>query len=343
MAATVLHEEILERVTPKHPRHGEAAVIDLQDGRLLLAQSCFTGGPTDFSEGHVSGRTSSDKGRTWSERFVIIPNEAKMNTFNPSFLRLPSGPILLFYFRQDGWDDVKQYVRTSYDEGQTWVEEQCITPDKVRQFMHNDRAVLMKSGRIVLPFAWTPTHKTEAYTYKSLCWTSDDEGKTWQRGSGEIALPKWGAMEPVVVERMDGSLLMLIRTQLGRHYRSESHDGGDTWTEALPVPELASPSSPSNVKRIPSTRDLLIVWNNVFDERPWWRRTPLNTAISRDDGETWENIRALEKETDHSYAYPSIHFQDDEVLLTYYSTMNDPARELKIKILPVAWFYEPEV
>ena len=101
--------------------------------------------------------------------------------------------------------------------------------------------------------------------------------------------------------------------------------------------------APSAVKRISGTDDLLVVWNNIFDpHRRHWRRTPLNSAVSRDDGETWENIRFLEKETDHSYAYPSIHFQDDEVLLTYYSTVNDPARELKIKILPVAWFYEPE-
>ena len=344
MAATVLHEEILERVTPKHPRHGEAAAIDLQGGRLLLAQSCFTSGPTDFSEGYISGRTSSDNGRTWSERFVVLPNLAKMNTYNPSFLRLPSGAILLFYFRQDGWNDVKQYVRTSYDEGQMWVEEQCITPDKVRQFMHNDRAVLMKSGRIVLPFAWTPTHTTEAHTYKSLCWTSDDEGKTWHRGSGEISLPERGAMEPVVVERMDGSLLMLIRTQLGHQYRAESFDGGDTWTEARPAFDLVSSEAPANVKRMPGTGDLLIVWNNIFDPfRRHWGRTPLNTAISRDDGETWENVRVLENEPDHSFSYPSIHFQDDEVLLTYYHTLEETAgRELKVKILPVAWFYEPE-
>ncbi len=104
---------------------------------------------------------------------------------------------------------------------------------------------------------------------------------------------------------------------------------------------MVSSEAPANVKRIPDTGDLLIVWNNVFDERPWWRRTPLNTAISRDDGETWENIRALENEPDHSYGYPSIHFLGEEVLLTYYRSREVFTDwEMKLKTLPTKWFYE---
>ncbi len=64
MAANVLHETILEPITEEHTRNSEAAVIVLQNGRLLLVWSDFYGGPSDFSEAQVSGRISDDVGRT---------------------------------------------------------------------------------------------------------------------------------------------------------------------------------------------------------------------------------------------------------------------------------------
>ena len=154
MNTEVLHEEIICPVGEDNPRNGDGSITELTDGRLLLAWSDFYGGQSDFSPARVSGRHSGDGGRNWSDKFTVVENTAAMNTFNPSLLRLRSGILALFYSYQDAKDNVKQYMRKSFDEGQTWSEEVCITPDRVRQFVHNDRAVLMMSGRIVLPFAW---------------------------------------------------------------------------------------------------------------------------------------------------------------------------------------------
>ena len=340
----VLYEEIIEPARAGNPRNSEASAIELQDGRILLAWSDFYGGPTDFSGGRISARVSEDSGRTWGDKVTLEENTSAMNTFSPALLRLQSGAIAHFYIHQDDYDDVKQYMRKSFDEGKTWTEEVCITPERVRQFLTNDRAVQMANGRIVLPISWARFRVDPDWTFRSVCWISDDEGATWTRGSDEISLPGWGAMEPVVVERRDGSLLMVIRTQLADQYRAESYDGGDTWINLRPM-GLVSPESPANVKRIPSTGDLLIVWNRVFDPYRWGKgRTPLNSAISRDDGETWENIRDLERDPDLFFAYPSILFHQDEVLLTYYQSRSEVRgavedRELKVKIVPVSWFY----
>ena len=48
---------------------------------------------------------------------------------------------------------------------------------------------------------------------------------------------------------------------------------------------------------------------------------------------------------DHSHRLQverlQIHFQGDEVMLTYYRTLEETAgRELKIKILPLDWLYD---
>ena len=334
------YETVLVPATPEHPRNMEGAMIRLLDGRILLAwDHHYEAEPSDFSPGRVSAMASADRARTWGAPFTLQENVAGFNVHAPAFLRLPSGRLAFFCVHQDDHDCSREFVRFSGDDGATWTEPQLITPDRVRQYMHHHRAVLLPTGRILLPMCWAPDHRVPGANFPVVCWYSDDQGATWHRGRQEIVLPRRGAMEPVVVERRDGSLLMSIRTQLGDQYRAVSHDGGETWTDVRPM-GLVGSESPAMLRRIPSTGDLLIIWNHETDptER---RRTPLTAAISRDDGDTWENVRDLEHDPAYSYAYPTLYFQEDEVVLTYYVAPRGVNRlSLKLKILPVGWFYE---
>ncbi|NQU10474.1 exo-alpha-sialidase [bacterium] len=341
----------------------------LNDGRILLAWSDFYGGYLDYSAARVSALISADGGRTWGRKFVLQENTSALSTFSPSLLRLRSGALAHFYLRQESANETRQCLRKSSDDGQTWGPEICITPDPVRQFVTNDRALQLRDGRLVLPVSWSPDDSHPVF--RSLCWYSDDEGVSWTRGRTELYLPGMGAMEPLLVERQDGSLLMIIRTQLGDQYRAGSFDGGDTFTVPRPMGLIGS-DAPANCKRIPATGDLLIVWNRIYDPyRMFFGRTPLTAAISRDDGETWAGFRTLEDDPACYFAYPSILFRKQEVLLTYYRSAAEatavsrqgvfdlarvtsgyyqergeelPAflsagRELKLKILPLKWFY----
>jgi sialidase-1 len=160
------------------------------------------------------------------------------------------------------------------------------------------------------------------------------------------------------VELRDGKVLMIIRTDMGKIYRSYSSDGGAHWT-AAEATVLDSPTAPATVARIPSTGDLLLLWNN----RPpgpthMQDRFPLASAISRDEGQTWENIRNLDATSGFSYSYASVTFpENDRAIITYYASqilqgeprggnhrLPDEGAErhvfsLKEKIVPVAWFY----
>ena len=322
-------------------------MIALPDGRLLLAWDHHyrgadpaQGGPaSDFSPGRISVMTSSDGARTWSAPYTLQENVGAFNVHAPSFVQLQSGTLAFFFVRQDDHDCSREYARYSRDAGSTWSDPQLITPDRVRQYMHHHRAIQLSTGRIVLPMCWAPDHRIPGANFQVVCWYSDDDGATWHRGRGEVVLPRRGAMEPVVVERKDGSLLAAIRTQLGDQYRAISHDGGDTWTDVRPMGLICS-ESPAMLRRIPSTGDLLIVWNKERDLSVR-RRTPLNAAISRDDGETWQHERVLEDDPTCGFAYASLWFQRDEVVLTYYAFPTGSQRiSLKLKILPVKWFYE---
>ena len=142
---------------------------------------------------------------------------------------------------------------------------------------------------------------------------SDDGCQTWRHGTS-IQIPGGNPAEPTAVQRADGSLLMVIRTPLAHLYRCESDDFGETWSE--PVPMLVSPAAPPNIKAVPGSSDLLLVWNDSTAGK----RTPLVAAVSRTDGESWLPARQLESDPDRGFAYPSITFVGDEVLFTYYRT-----------------------
>ena len=75
------------------------------------------------------------------------------------------------------------------------------------------------------------------------------------------------------------------------------------------VPHVA-PDGPA----YPLDRYLLMVWNNS----PGPLRSPLTLAVSSDEGQIWGRLVDVENEQGHTYAYPSIFFQDEEAVLTYY-------------------------
>ena len=96
-------------------------------------------------------------------------------------------------------------------------------------------------------------------------------------------------MENHIVETTQGHLLMCMRNQLGSVFLSRSADRGETWS--LPQSSgLSSSESMPSLTRIPSTGDVLLIWNHAeFD--PTYdhsgKRTPLTCAVSQDGGATW--------------------------------------------------------
>ena len=345
--------ELYIRSAKEGERYSEGSVVELNNCHLLIAYQEFLGGCSDFSPGRIAGMLSKDKGISWEDYSTIQENVADTNVMCPTLLRLQSDVLAHFYLHKNSVSDCQAYMTQSSDEGKSWGNSVRITAEQGYHVVNNDRVIQLKSGRLLVPVAHTP-HCWCEQPWKSFCYFSDDNGSTWVVSDNKISLPKgygtptrdkiFGALEPGVVELIDGRILMVIRTQLGHIYKSYSTDGGSTWTEALPM-SLVSPGAPSSIKRIPDTGDLLIIWNNNFDPEEFMcgRRCPLTAAISRDDGETWENIRNIETDESKDYAYTSITFLKEKVLLTYFTIPGAHAftggLSLKLKIIPVGWFY----
>ena len=323
-------------------RKSEADILELNDGRLLLVYTDFyTASGDDDAPAQINGRYSSDMGKTWTEPFTIVKNTAKQNVMSASLLRLKSGEIALAYMYKDSDADCSILFRTSHDEGRTFSDPTKVTPRKSFWVMNNDRLVQLSTGRLLAPCQRLDNYPMVTHSVANVLY-SDDNGKSWhESNSVDIRMNHDGADEPGLVELKDGRVMMYFRTDLSAIYQCFSSDQGISWTEPEAT-RLEAPVSPSIIKRVPATGDLVVIWNHTLPRHGIGHsdRFPLTSAISRDDARTWRNIRDFETDDRYTYAYPSITFSKDRALISYWESIHEQWIGLKVRSVPTDWFYE---
>ena len=335
------------QATEKHPRYSEGSIIPLRDGSLLYATTEFVGGGADHATATIVGRFSTDGGRTWGQQRVLQENVGKQNVMSVTLRRMPPGddnsPLGMYFLIKNSQTDLDVALRISPDDGKTFGEPLIITREPGYHIMNNDRVTQLSTGRLICPVSTTPDIFAKGGGHLiCVCHYSDDGGRTWKQSQGNIDQPGRGAMEPEVVELADGKLLMIIRTQHGHIATSNSTDGGDHWSAPSKL-SVEAPESPATIRTIPATGDLLLVWNKVYTPGTGHggQRTPLTAAVSSDVGKTWQHVRPFETSPDHGFAYTSVLFHKDRVLLSYYVHDSKSGRiSSRFRSLPVRWFYE---
>ncbi|WP_165064059.1 exo-alpha-sialidase [Paludisphaera rhizosphaerae] len=307
-----------------HPRYSEGSIIALRDGRLLYTTTEFDATSSDFAKARIVAVESADEGRTWGPRRVLQENSDGMNAMSASVFRLlPNaiydGPIGFLYLKKNSYTDLHAFLRVSNDEGADFGPSIEATPTPGYHVVNNDRVTVLSTGRLVVPTSSTPDVHQKGSHFLASCFLSDDRGATWRRSRTTVDYAKRGSMEPEVIEREDDSLLMHIRTQVGHIAVSESTDGGETWSEAKSW-GVTAPEAPSTLRRIPSTGDWLLIWNDSVKsgESHGGPRTPLSAAVSTDEGRTWSPPITIEGDPQNTYAYTSLTFHRGRALLTYY-------------------------
>ncbi len=317
-------EMVVAPVGPNNPRNSEAAIAPLKDGSLLLAWTEFyasTG--ADHGPARIVGRVSKDHGVTWGAKYTLVENDGGCNVMEVNFLRLLNGQLALFHCQKNSEDkDCRVMMRTSADEGKTWGPAKQLSPPGKYTGLTNGRCIRLRTGRILLE-TWI-----DGFSY---CLISDDDGRTWRES--QHVKPRDGCWEPACIELWDGRVLMLMRTGMGGQYKSLSADGGQTWSQPEPTP-LVGTAAPVSISRMPKTGDLLAVWNRNPGAA---NRNPFTAAVSRDEGQTWIHVRNIEEAADDAWAYPAVTWVKNRALLTYFNYKG--GLSLKLKILPVDWFY----
>mgnify|MGYP002631341093 CR=1 FL=1 len=320
-----VYREVVVPTGPENPRNSEAAIIVLDDDTLLLGWTEFyAGSGADHGPARISGLLSKDGGKTWGDKYTLVENDGGRNVMEVNFLRLKDKRIALFYCQKNTEStDCRVMMRTSPDEGKTWGPAKQISPDNKYTGLTNGRSIRLSYGRILLE-AWQ--------IGDSYCYLSDDDGETWRES--QRVQPGNGSWEPACIELKDGRVLMLMRTGLGGQYQSISEDGGKTWTNPTATTLLGT-AAPVSISRIPSTGDLLAIWNNNPGAST---RNPLTAAISKDEGLSWVQIRNIEEAPGDAWAYPAVTWVNEQALLTYFNYQGGLA--LYLQMLPAQWFYE---
>lgn len=359
-ASSSVFQEIIAPSVPGNWRNDGGSAVELNDSCLLLAWTDFYGPDEDDCDcqpARISAATSTDGGRSWGKRFTLQANIGRQNVMAPSLLRLKSGRILFVFLQKNSSNDSRAMVRISSDDGKVFSAPKGIeikdAPKPAYIGFNNDRLIQLASGRVLLPIYRKV--KSSQDRYVSSVYYSDDGGETWQASSTtiDVAESRVGAQEPGVVELKDGRVLLWVRNSTGQLYSSISADRGETWSVPKPM-GVSAPVAPASIKRIPSTGDLLLVWNNSTKYR-----YPLTVALSKTDGKTWHTIRNLEDNPCCTYAYVSILFVKDRCLFTYYVDARTPPGgpppkpkkassipggwvadwSLKLKDVPARWLY----
>lgn len=326
-----------------YTRHSEGAFLRLKSGQILFAYSRFTGNTGDNAHAEVVCRLSPDEGETWTEpRVMMTPEEfGAINVMSVSLMRMANGDFGLFLIAKRSAAIYQVFLCRSRDEGASFYSRvDCLGGMAQGCYViNNDRALRLKSGRIVLPLAYHRSNHLPGEAHMdgratAVFVLSDDDGVTWREAADTVSLPftrsRTGLQEPGVIEKENGVLWAYCRTDLMAQYEMFSYDGGEHWTGAQPS-VFTSPASPLKIARHPSGR-LYAVWNpipNYFGRETTpagWGRTPLAMACSDDDGDTWSRPVVLEDEPGHGYCYPALFFTDDGGLLLSYCSGGDADR-----------------
>jgi len=261
--------EIVARRGPGVPRaQGGYTVFPRSKEQVIYWREHFT--RCDVAHARYIAKRSLDDGRNWVyltdfPGLIYQPTGKYRTTSVEDLIKLTNGTWgRVMFVSRPGWD-AKCYFQYSTDGMKTWSQERVITSQQAYNAPSNNQLRQLSTGRLVFPYSFAPSSKIDkGENHIVTCAYSDDGGETWQSSVNNIQLPGRGAMEPTLEELKDGRLLMFIRNQTGTIQQAVSSDGGRTWSEAKSTGIRCSESR-CYLRRIPSTGDLLLVWNDRYN------------------------------------------------------------------------------
>lgn len=302
-----------------------STVLPLPDGTVIAA---WFGG-TKEGKGDVDIWYAQRDANGWGKP-QKISYAAKIPHWNPVLFLRENGEICLFFKVGKKIPSWRTFVSVSADNGKTFCKPyELIAGDRSggRGPVKN-KCIRLSDGRVLAPFS------TENRGWNCFVDISFDDGVTWRKTpkiKTEREAPilnslnnhttnKIPMIQPTLWESEPGKVHMLTRTPVGRIYRSDSEDYGESWCEAYAT-EL--PNNNSGIDLVKTPDGSLYLLSNPVEEN-WGERSPLTLQKSVDNGATWETVLTLEEEKkDSEFAYPAIEYLDGCLHITYtYERLN---------------------
>lgn len=303
-----MHEHIFGEDRPFGQCHA-SSLVRLEGDRTLAAW--FGGTKEGHKDVAIWGARRDESGWSPPRRLAKVRESPH---WNPVLFLAPGGDLHLFFKVGDRIPDWEMWRMSSADGGETWTEPReltcrgggrCLGPDK-------NKPIVLSDGTCLAPAAI----ERHDGSWDVFVTRSEDGGRTWEAADliplDRSRITGRGVIQPTLWESEPGRVHMLMRSSCGRICRSDSEDGGRTWS---PVRKTALPNNNSGIDlaRL-DDGTLALAFNPVSGD--WAPRTPLSVALSTDNGETWS--RRFDVETgEGEYSYPAIIPTAGGVALTY--------------------------
>lgn len=302
-----------------------STVLPLPDGTVLAAW--FGGTKESTPDVDIWYARRDENG--WGEP-KRITYHSKIPHWNPVLFLRENGEIILYFKVGKNIPPWRTFFCVSKDNG--------ISFDAPRELVPGDRSggrgpvknkcIRLSDGRVLAPAS------NELRGWNCFVDTSFDDGITWKKGAKiktkQIApilnsLNRYTSnlipmIQPTLWESAPGKVHMLTRTAVGKAYRSDSEDYGETWCTAYET-SLLNNNSGLDVVKTPDG-SLWLISNPVGEN--WGERSPLTLQKSTDNGLTWETVVTLEEEKlDSEFSYPAIEYMDGALYIAYtYERLN---------------------
>ena len=272
-----------------------STLVEAEDGALL----CAWFGGTAEKDPDVGIWLARLVDEQWSAPLQVA-KVGDIAHWNPVLFHDPQYGTFLFFKVGVNCSIWQTWWMRSDDNGLTWTQPTELVPDD-----EGGRGPVKNKPIILADGAWLAPASTELGSDLPFADRSEDGGQTWQRSldfaSDIEAVGDKGAIQPTLWESSPRHVHALMRTSHGFISRSDSQDSGRTWTSQY---DTGLPNNHSGIDavRLDDGR-VLLVYNPVAEE--WGPRTPLNLAVSEDNGRTWADLAALE-DAEGEYSYPAI-------------------------------------
>ncbi|MFA6241708.1 MAG: sialidase family protein [Candidatus Hydrogenedentales bacterium] len=283
----------------KHP----ATFTELDNGDLLLAY--YGGGGEYEGESKVWAMRLAKGSETWSTP-VVIADTPFLGEGNPVVWQAPDGVVWLFYVQRHGdtWSDSRIRGKISKDGGHTWSDSFDVTYDKGT--MVQGLPIALRDGMYLLPAYWESGHDREIVAADTASFFIRVDPKTGTWTETNRITSKYGNLQPQPVQIDDNYLVSYSRRgggydafPEGRLVRSESRDGGKTWSAGTES-QFPNPNAACSFIRLRNGHLVLVYNDSIVD------RNPLTVSISTDNDKTYpykRNIAEGPVETT-TFAYP---------------------------------------
>lgn len=295
----------------KHP----AAITELDNGDLFIT---FYGGGGEYEdESKVYGIRRVKGETTWSDP-QLLADTPFLGEGNGIVWQAPDGLVWLFYVQRYGatWSESGVKAKISEDGGHTWSDSMEL--GRELGTMVRGRPIVLDNGEYLLPVYHETGSNTEKMSPDTCSYFLRHDPKTRTWTPTERIHSKIGNLQPEAVQLTEKDLVAYCR--VGGDYepsttryliRSESHDGGQTWSKGKDS-QFPNPNAAVGFIKLQNGH-LLLAYNDNMDER-----TPLTIAISEDNDKSWPHRRDIGTDEKSTYAYPmAIQAKDGTIYVVY--------------------------